>query len=320
MPRRLAISTFDDRRRLRRPVRRHVAVVALLLPSMFGGGCCFWRQQNPVDEQVLLSRQFTQQGVNALERQNLDDAERLCSEAVRAAPDDAEARSSYADVLWARNRRQDALHQMQTALDREPSDSNLLLRTASMQLDMALTDDALRNTQRAIDQNPKSAQAWVLRGRIHRHVGSVPQALADFQRALSYEPRNQEALEQAASICTERGNPHRALVYLQALADTYPTGEEPQSLYIAEGVADAAMQRHAEAATALAGACRGPAPGADALLLLAEAQTAAGRPGEAFATAQRAMAAAPNDARCQALFDRTQVALQPGSAGGTLRR
>lgn len=266
----------------------------------------------------MLSRQFAQQGANALARRDLAEAERLCAQAVRSAPNDAEARRHYADVLWAQRRNDDALAQIETALELRGDDPSLLLRAAEMHLDVGRTADALREVQQAIDLNPKLAQAWLVRGRIHRRTGDSRQALADFQRALSYEPRNREGLEQAAAIYQQQDEPHRALVYLQALLDTYPTGEEPQSALTAQGLAYAAMQRHADAADALAAAARGPTPGADVLVLLAEAETAAGRPTEAFAAAQRALAAAPDDPRCQALLQRTATAMQPG--GATMRR
>ena len=293
---------------------------ATLLWSTTLAGCCFWRNQNPVDEHVVLSRQFARQGVNAMERCDWSEAERLCAQAVRSAPNDAEARRHYADVLWARRRTDEALVQIETAVEIRPDDPHLQLRAAEMHLDVGRTADALADVQRAIDLNPKLPQAWLVRGRVHRRTGDPRQALADIQRALSFDPRNRDGLEQAAAVYQQLGEPHRALVYLQALVDTYPAGEEPQSALVAQGMAYAAMQRHADAADALAAAASGPAPGADVLVLLAEAQTAAGRPTEAFAAAQRALAAAPDDPRCRSLLQRTAIAMQPPTADATLRR
>ncbi len=47
-------------------------------------------ESESIKESVVESRQYVQQGVNALVRKDLDEAERLLSQAVRACPDDAE--------------------------------------------------------------------------------------------------------------------------------------------------------------------------------------------------------------------------------------
>lgn len=280
-------------------------------------GCCLWRQQNPVSEQVVLSRQYAQQGVNELARNNLVDAERYCSQAVRAAPDDAAVRMHYADVLWAQNRRDLALKQIETAVDKQPNDSEVLLRAAVMHLEAGRMDVALSEVQRVIGLNPKSAAAWCLRGRVHRQSGDSRRALADWQRALVYEPRNREALRLAADFYREFDDPHRALVNYQALSDTFQPGEEQPDVCVAQALTLAALGRHSDAAEQLAIASRRDPGRPELLLLLAEAESSAGRHGEAFQAAQQAVAAAPEDQRCRAVFLRMAAA---ENAGGTLRR
>jgi len=297
---------------------RHFRIACLLAPlSPFLAGCCLWRQHNPVSEQVVLSRQYAQQGVNELARNNLAEAESYCAQAVRAAPDDAAVRRHYADVLWAQNRRDLALKQIETAVNKQPNDAEILLRAAVMHLEAGRSDVALSEVQRVIDLNPKSAEAWCLRGRVHRQAGDSRRALADWQRALVYDPRQREALQLSADLYREFDEPHRALVNYQALADTFQPGEERPDVCVAQAMTLAALGRHSDAAEQLEIACRRDPGRPELLLLLAEAESASGRGAAAFAAAEQAVALAPDDQRCRAAMLRMAAAQ---NAGGTLRR
>ena len=70
----------------------HLALLVAASAVPWSAGCCLWRQQNPVSEQVVLSRQYAQQGINELARNNLAEAEQYCAQAVRAAPSPSSAR------------------------------------------------------------------------------------------------------------------------------------------------------------------------------------------------------------------------------------
>lgn len=281
-------------------------------------GCCLWRNQNPIKESVVESRQYVQQGVNALERKDLDEAERLLSQAVRACPDDAEAHCQYAELLWQRQRLDESLRQIEMATKIDPNDAEILIRAGELYRQASRWQQAQSYAERAIDLDPKSAEAWLLRGRVLYQAGQTRHALADVQRSLHYAPRSREALQLSAELYRKLDEPHRALVSLQALADTYSPGEEPQQLFIEEGLAYATLQRHADAAQALRQAQRRGPPTTDLLLLTCEAESAAGDATAAFRAAQQAVAMAPADPRCRELLQRTAAAVP--APGTTLRR
>jgi len=292
---------------------------ALLLPSLalalvVAPGCCFWRQQNPVKDSVVESRRYIQQGVNALGRSDLAEAERYCSQAVRACPDDAKARRHYADVLWALDRKQEALDQIDAALVNDENDVETRLRAAEMRLLAAKYDAALVDVDRVIDLDPKSAEAWALRGRTMRAKGQAKQALADFQRSLVYEPRRRDVLQHTAELYQELGEPHKSLSALQTWADTYGSGEEPADLFAAQGRTYMAMNRYGEAARSLQLARSRGAANPEVLAMLAEAEAAAGHPTAAYEAAQQALAMAPHDPRHQELLQRTAAAVPPPAA------
>lgn len=292
-----------------------VALSSLLAVS---SGCCLWRNQNPIKESIVESRQYVQQGVNALERKDLDEAERLLGQAVRACPDDAEAHCRYAELLWQRQRPEDSLRQIETATKIDPNDAEILIRAGELYLRAGRMPQAQSYAERAIDLEPKSAEAWLLRGRILQQSGQTRQALADVQRSLHYEPRSRDALQLSAELYRKLGEPHRALVSMQTLSDTYSPGEEPQQLFVEEGLTYAALGRHADAAYALRQAQRLGPPTAELLLLTCEAESAAGDPIAAFRAAQQAVAQAPEDPRCREVLQRMAAAVP--APGSTLRR
>lgn len=302
-----------------RPIERSTLLALMLLSCLASSsGCCLWRMQNPVKTSVVESRQLVQQGVNALERRDLFEAERYCSQAIRACPDDPQARRYYADVLWEQGKPKEAIAQIDAALVRAPDDTETRLRAAEMRLTTRDYDGALADVRRVIDVDPKSASAWAMKGRVQRERGELQSALADTQRSLMYDPRRREVLRQSADLYAALQQPNRALCALQALADTYAPGEEPQGLFVSQGFAYAALDRRYEAATSLRTACDRAPPTPDLLLALAEIETSAGLGLEAYRTAQQAVALAPDDARCRAMLQQTAAAAT--GAMGNYRR
>jgi predicted Zn-dependent protease len=276
-----------------------------------GGGCCFWRNQNPVNETVVAGRQCVQQGVNALERRDLDEAERLLAQAVRNCPDDAAAHRHYAELLWRRGRTGEALKQAVEAAEMAPTDPATLLQAAELHLAAGQLATAVAYAERTIDLEPRSPEALAVLSRISQQAGDPRQALADAQRALRYDPRRRDMLHLSAELYRSLGDPNRALVNLQALADTYDPGDEPPQLFVDEARAYTALARHDDAARALHEAQRrGPAT-PEIWALLCEAEVAAGRPAAAHEAARQALALAPDDPRCRALVERTASVARP---------
>ena len=196
---------------------------------------------------VLTSRQLSQQGIAATNQRDWDSAEKLFAQAVATCPQDVDARRQYAEALWRRGAREEAIAQLVEANKISPEDPTVLDRLAEIRLLANHVDDARRDAEAAIDLDPKSADAWVVRGKIMRQLGDNRQALADLHRALSYDPRNQQILHELAQTYLAAGEPQRALSNLQALLDSHPPGEEPPGLMYEAGLAYAGFGRFDDA-------------------------------------------------------------------------
>ncbi|HVW36014.1 MAG TPA: tetratricopeptide repeat protein [Pirellulales bacterium] len=275
------------------------------------GGCRLHRGAEPVSRSLVQCRQLSQQGLRALERNDLPRAESLLADAVAACPVDAEARRHYAEALWQRQKHDEALTQLDEAVRLSSDDSRLLAQAAEKRLHLGREREARDLAERAIDLDPKNAAAWVIRGRVRRRLGLSQEALADFHRALGLEPDHRECMSEIADVYGRLRRPQQSLAMLQMLCDTYPPGEEPQALLHRTGLAYLAVERPADAVEYLAAAKdRGPAT-PELLFHLADAELRAGRRDDARLAAQQALQIEPGHAASLALLQRIDLAQRP---------
>src|SRR5688500_9485554 len=87
------------------------ASVALVLCS----GCSLWRADRD-SELLTRSRQLSLQGMEAESRGMHQDAENCFASAIQACPHDERARGRYAESLWRRGARNEAVAHMEEAV------------------------------------------------------------------------------------------------------------------------------------------------------------------------------------------------------------
>lgn len=284
--------------------------ILLLLAS---SGCSSLRQGSAL-RSVSTCRQLSTQGINALERGELERAESLLSQAVHTCPADVDARRHFAEALWRRGQRERAVKQLEEAQQIAGEDAALVIRCGEMYLEMGRIVEARRAAQRAVELDARSATAWVLRGKTFEAAGQDDETLACYQRALSYAPTNQAALLAMAEAHRRRGQPEQALAALQTLLETYQPGDEPQQILLLEGRALAALRRYDDAVRSFGLALQRGKPSAELLWEVAQAEAAAGRPGNAYAAARQLLALEPSHPAARALVDRLNVALAPSAS------
>jgi len=292
--------------------RRLLLAGLLLLPPCVAG-CRLPGRGGPVPESLATCRQFSQQGIAALERQQWQQAESLLAKAVEACPVDADARRNYAEALWHRDARKEAISQLEEAAWLATEDTTLRVRIAEMELDCGRVEVARRHAEQALDLDPKSSAAWAIRARTTRAAGDPRGALADYHRALAGAPGDQAILLEIAELYRQVNRPQRALATLHCLADTYAPGEEPQQVLYLQGLAYLALGRHGDSAESLSTASLRGEPNRDVLYRLAEAELALGRPAEAAAAARHALALDPEHAPSRELLGRVEIVRGPES-------
>jgi tetratricopeptide (TPR) repeat protein len=261
-------------------------------------------------------RRLSQQGVAALERGQQQNAETLLAKAVAACPADAEAHRHYAEALWRRGARKEAIAQLQQSSRLLGDDASVSVRLAEMQLADGQLEPARQNAEQTLRLDPKLPGAWAVRGGVMRAAGQSQEALADQLRALGYAPNDRTILMEIAELHRELNQPDRALHTLQTLADTYSSGEEPGQVLYLMGLAYNAMGRPEESLASLKAAVGRGKPTPEMFHGLAEAEFMAGHPVQAAEAARQALALQPQHQPSRELLDRIELAQR---SQGTVR-
>lgn len=291
----------------------HYSIIALWL-ALLPAGCRLPGSEGPVSRSLATCRQFTQQGIAAAERGQQQQAETLLAKAVEACPVDPEARRHYAETLWHRGARHEAIAQLEEASRLANQDATLRVRLAEMHLAVGQMEPARRSAEQSLDLNPKLSSAWVIRGRLMRVGGQPRQALADYHRALGYAPDDRQILLEIAELYRQLNQPQRALATLHSLADTYSPGEEPQQVLHLMGLAYVALGRYEDGVESLSAAVIGKEATPDVYYHLGEAELLAGRPAQAAAAARHALTLQPQHQPSRELLGRIELARQPQAA------
>lgn len=240
-------------------------------------GCRLVQRNGPVAPDLADARRLCNEGLSAADGDDLVRAEALLERAVKSCPADVDARRHYADVLWRRGQRLEAVGQVAAALELSPADPPLCVEAGRMYLELGLLNDAERLAGEAVRLAPRSADSWRLHGQVAMARGQFDAAVADFHRALAIAGDDHDLLADTARAYLALGRPRRVLATLALLDEGQGTDGLPADLLALEARAQEALGRPAEAADAWRRAiAKGGAP-ADAAERLA-ALEAAGAP------------------------------------------
>ena len=304
---------------------RRIESIILLAACLWPTAGCRWAGlRDPVPASLTASRKLSSEGNELLEQKQPEQAEAKLAQAVKICPADCDARRYYAEALWLRNARPEAVTQMEEACRLSP-DSDMRVRLAEMYLDMGHLDEAERNVEQVLNRNLKLAAAWRVHGRVLQFRGDrllaagnrdqarvvYFQSLADLHRAAGYDPGDRQVIGATAAVYRSLGQPQRALESMQGLVETYSPGEEPQQVLYWTGMDYMALRRYDDAVASLTTALARDRPTPELLYRLGEAQFHSGRSQEAAAALQQALALDPQHAPSRELL--TQMARQSGA-------
>ncbi len=260
-----------------RVAQHSTAAVVCLMVILLASGCTSLYRK-PVSDDVVAARQLSLRGIDAMQRDQWDEAEQLFQRAIETCPVDERAHCRYAETLWRRGSTDEAIAHMEKAVQLSGGDPQLLVQIGEMHLVRGQFDKAAKQAKQAIHANAQLASAWALQGSVLNQRGQIDEALACYHRALSFQPHYPQVQISVAEIYRHQGRPQRAMATLDALADQFPPGKQPQQVLYLQGLAHKALGRYDDAVESLTSASqRGPSS-ADLLYHLSEAQLLAGDP------------------------------------------
>lgn len=224
------------------------ALLCAALVAVVAG--CRLVNRGPVSPELADARRLCNEGLSAADRDDLGRAETLLEQAVKQCPADVDARRHYAEVLWRRGERKEAVGQLVAALEMSPADPQLCVEAGRMHLELGLLDDAERLAAEAVRLAPRSADSWRLHGRVAMARGQFDAAVADFHRALALAGDDRDLLADTARAYLALGRPRRALSTLAIVAEDAGPDGLPADLLVVEARAQEAIGHPAEAAAA----------------------------------------------------------------------
>ncbi|MCP4191220.1 MAG: tetratricopeptide repeat protein [Planctomycetaceae bacterium] len=253
-------------------------------------GCTSLRPRAPVERDVLLARQLSQQGLDALDRGQIEQAENHFSEALDRCPANVNARCHLADCLWKRGESQNAIAQLSDALAiSEHDDTQILVRLGQMKFDVGEHEAAQKLVNRALQASPEDPGAWQLDGAIKHQRDEWTAALASYQRSLCYHPNDVETQLAVAEIYANLKRPGRTLSTLERLEQRVVQDQHRQRMLAIKGYALHGLRRYEEASETLLLAIESGAPSPELLANLAKAQFESGQYREARQTIRHAL-------------------------------
>jgi len=271
-----------------------ISVALTIMIAVAVGGCAFIKPKGPSPDHILLARELSQRGLLATRQEEWKKAEDLFHQATKANVNDAKAHQHYAESLWQRGAKAQAVASMTNAARLSKGDPKILVRLGEMYLDQNRLSAAKSCAKLAIQADPKLAAAWAIQGDVLRRQKRLDDALASYHRALCYQEHFPRIQIEIAKLYHQQNRPWRALATIQSVADQYVKGEEPAQVLYLEGLTLTTLDRFDEATRQLALASKRDPSNPEILYQLGRAELLAGHPASAEIAAKQALALAPN--------------------------
>ncbi len=157
-------------------------------------------------------------GYLAFETKDFKQAAQVFGDLYKANPHDSRGLVGVTETMVAENRMNDAIRELQKALEREPQRADLQLFLANLFSRSAQYDEAIRIYQALSDKNPKSADMLLRLGEVHRRKGELNLAIDSFRRCSQAAPNDTNCLLALGMLISGTGKPEQAKpVYEQIL-------------------------------------------------------------------------------------------------------
>ena len=283
-------------------------LITLLLMILIFSGCTsipFYKKNTKATQSLQLGRE----GITAYEHKELETAEDKLREAIEMNENDIDARRYYAETLWERGKRKEALDILEAAVKKKETHDQQVILNQSLGEKLLLLQrpkDAVVCAERIILLQPQKHEGWVIRANAQWQMGNKEKALADYQRALTCSPDDRDILWQLAHLEDTMEKPERALAAWQHLSRVYPLGTVPPDVYYGIAGSCYRLKRLRDASDNLASAIKLQPARKEFHQLLAQVYFESGNIQQAFIAASQAVECAPDDPFSRDLYKKIE--------------
>lgn len=224
---------------------------------------------------------MTFNGIDAMQRGRVIEAQDLFMKAAEAAPDDQRIRAELARTLVQNGQIHQAIDQMQQAVKLSGGEASYHVELGQLYMRTGQLELAREQATLALNNNRRLASAWALKGQVEKGMRELEAARISLNRALAHDPEQSDVRFQLAQVYHQLGQPQRTLSVLESLVRQ--TGEDhvsPECLLL-NGMALAEIGQLDKSAEVLAKAAERPDPLPDTLLELSRVQMLRGDVGNA---------------------------------------
>jgi tetratricopeptide (TPR) repeat protein len=227
-------------------------------------GCQVNRSFAPMSPSQIIGSERGRQGISALERGNLTEAEKRLEDAVKLNKNDINHRRYYAEVLWQQEKYQEALFHLDEAVNRGgQNNASLHISLAEKYLTIREYPAAYHHAEEAVRLSSQDSRSWALRGKAlwllathqtsdaEQTAAMLQQAREDYLRAVPLAPNDRELLAELATIQMRCGQPEQAWATWQTVQSLYPQGSEPADVLFGKAETLTVLRRFDEARTNL---------------------------------------------------------------------
>ncbi len=177
-----------------------------ILALCFAAGC---------DKAKTDSVRFTNQGMRALEKNELRMAKSRFQQAVDVYPDNAKAHYGLGIVLRELGQADRAAKHLKEAVRLKPDLSEASYHLGDMAFAAKRFDEAEQAFRRVLEQDAYNGSAYYLRGRIHETKVALKQAEVAYRRAVNLEPYRPDIFLTLARLYNRVGAEEEAVAVLR---------------------------------------------------------------------------------------------------------
>ncbi len=276
------------------------ASVVTIVVSVNQSGCRIL--QHPVSQRVAHARWLTNLGIEALNKQQLEQATGCFTKACDVCPDDQRIRLHLAEAHRQKGAIKQAIAELIKVLPVSDNPGEVHRKIG----ELYLLDGQIRNAQQHADNaiyiNRNDPAAWKLHADLQLRKSNFGQAVTGYNRALSVDDSNElasnidknETRYQLARALTKLERHQRALTTLESIANEYPAQKQPERLVLQLSEVLVEMNLLTKASEKLKTACSAPQASPEAFVALGKVQQKLGDWSAAQLTLLQAQQRYPN--------------------------